>query len=163
MQAWPQFVTMQSLDGARGWTDPAEHDQVEVSGNVAGCLCLAQACIDELLRAPDRLAQAASSLCSRHLLEPIAGREAQDLRSLPHERKPREEEGAQSRERRSARRRKTLGQTRLNALDRGEDDRVHTLAEAILWHGGEAMAAREAFRTSSPEARDSLLAFLATL
>jgi CxxC motif-containing protein (DUF1111 family) len=43
------------------------------------------------------------------------------------------------------------------------DGRARTLAEAILWHGGEAMAAREAFRTAARADRDALLAFLATL
>ncbi|HVK83658.1 MAG TPA: di-heme oxidoredictase family protein [Kofleriaceae bacterium] len=43
------------------------------------------------------------------------------------------------------------------------DGRARTLAEAILWHGGEAEAAREAFRLASPDDRDALLAFLQTL
>lgn len=43
------------------------------------------------------------------------------------------------------------------------DGRARTLAEAILWHGGEAMAAREAFRLAPRPDRDALLAFLATL
>ncbi|MBL9017006.1 MAG: thiol oxidoreductase [Myxococcales bacterium] len=43
------------------------------------------------------------------------------------------------------------------------DGRARTLAEAILWHGGEAIDAREAFRTASREVRAALLAFLATL
>ena len=43
------------------------------------------------------------------------------------------------------------------------DGRARTLAEAILWHGGEAMAAREAFRTATKADRDALLAFLQTL
>ena len=43
------------------------------------------------------------------------------------------------------------------------DGRARTLAEAILWHGGEAMAAREAFRLAAKQARDALIAFLQTL
>jgi CxxC motif-containing protein (DUF1111 family) len=41
------------------------------------------------------------------------------------------------------------------------DGRARNLAEAILWHGGEATAAREAFRTMSAANRAALLAFLA--
>src|SRR5262249_10087378 len=40
------------------------------------------------------------------------------------------------------------------------DGRARTLAEAILWHGGEAEAAREAFRTAQKADRDALIAFL---
>jgi CxxC motif-containing protein (DUF1111 family) len=43
------------------------------------------------------------------------------------------------------------------------DGRARTLAEAILWHGGEAMAVREAFRMASRADREALLAFLRTL
>jgi CxxC motif-containing protein (DUF1111 family) len=43
------------------------------------------------------------------------------------------------------------------------DGRARDLAEAILWHGGEALAAREAFRTAIKRDRDALVAFLATL
>ncbi len=43
------------------------------------------------------------------------------------------------------------------------DGRARTLAEAILWHGGEAMAAREAFRLAAKQERDALIAFLQTL
>ncbi|MGE0546565.1 MAG: di-heme oxidoredictase family protein [Kofleriaceae bacterium] len=43
------------------------------------------------------------------------------------------------------------------------DGRARTLAEAILWHAGEAMAAREAFRMASKADRDALIAFLQTL
>lgn len=43
------------------------------------------------------------------------------------------------------------------------DGRARTLEEAILWHGGEAMAAREAFRTAEKSDRDALIAFLTTL
>ena len=43
------------------------------------------------------------------------------------------------------------------------DGRARTLAEAILWHGGEAEAAKEAFRTASKADRDALIAFLSTL
>lgn len=43
------------------------------------------------------------------------------------------------------------------------DGRASTLAEAILWHGGEAAAAKEAFRTSDKAVRDNLIAFLRSL
>lgn len=43
------------------------------------------------------------------------------------------------------------------------DGRARTVAEAILWHGGEATVAREGFRLASKRDRDALLAFLATL
>jgi len=43
------------------------------------------------------------------------------------------------------------------------DGRARTIAEAILWHGGEAQAAREAFRTAAKDQRDALIAFLQTL
>jgi CxxC motif-containing protein (DUF1111 family) len=43
------------------------------------------------------------------------------------------------------------------------DGRARTAAEAILWHGGEAEAAREAFRTMAKGDREALLAFLRSL
>jgi CxxC motif-containing protein (DUF1111 family) len=43
------------------------------------------------------------------------------------------------------------------------DGRARTLEEAILWHGGEALAAREAFRMASRAERRALIAFLQTL
>jgi CxxC motif-containing protein (DUF1111 family) len=43
------------------------------------------------------------------------------------------------------------------------DGRARGLAEAILWHGGEAEAAREKFRTASKAVREDLLAFLGSL
>lgn len=43
------------------------------------------------------------------------------------------------------------------------DGRARGLAEAILWHGGEAEAAREAFRLASAATRQALLAFLEAL
>jgi CxxC motif-containing protein (DUF1111 family) len=43
------------------------------------------------------------------------------------------------------------------------DGRARTLAEAILWHGGEAAAAREAFRTATASDRDAVVAFLTSL
>jgi len=43
------------------------------------------------------------------------------------------------------------------------DGRARTLVEAILWHGGEARAASDAFRTADKQARDDLIAFLQTL
>ena len=43
------------------------------------------------------------------------------------------------------------------------DGRARTIAEAILWHGGEAAPAREAFRLAVRRDRDALIAFLETL
>jgi CxxC motif-containing protein (DUF1111 family) len=43
------------------------------------------------------------------------------------------------------------------------DGRARGFAEAILWHGGEAEAAKEAFRKADEVDRDSLLAFLSSL
>lgn len=43
------------------------------------------------------------------------------------------------------------------------DGRARTLAEAILWHGGEAESAREAFRTATSEDRGDLVRFLSSL
>jgi CxxC motif-containing protein (DUF1111 family) len=43
------------------------------------------------------------------------------------------------------------------------DGRARDFAEAVLWHGGEAQASREAFRTAPPADRDALLRFLLSL
>jgi CxxC motif-containing protein (DUF1111 family) len=43
------------------------------------------------------------------------------------------------------------------------DGRARNVTEAILWHGGEAEASREAFRQLSREERDDLRAFLRSL
>lgn len=43
------------------------------------------------------------------------------------------------------------------------DGRARTLSEAVMWHGGEAGPAREAFRNLSKGARDALLTFLGSL
>lgn len=43
------------------------------------------------------------------------------------------------------------------------DGRARTLEEAILWHGGEAQRAREAFRSADDDLRTSLIAFLDAL
>jgi len=43
------------------------------------------------------------------------------------------------------------------------DGRARTIEEAILWHGGEAEAASEAFRTASAAVRADLVAFLESL
>ncbi len=43
------------------------------------------------------------------------------------------------------------------------DGRARGAAEAILWHGGEAMKSREAFRTAAKPERDALIAFLNSL
>ena len=53
------------------------------------------------------------------------------------------------------------------AVSQGEaylhDGRARTLAEAILWHGGEATAAREAFVAMPAADRDALIRFLKSL
>lgn len=43
------------------------------------------------------------------------------------------------------------------------DGRARTLEEAILWHGGEGEAAKEAFRTMSASERNAIIAFLESL
>ncbi|MCB1464261.1 MAG: thiol oxidoreductase, partial [Nitratireductor sp.] len=43
------------------------------------------------------------------------------------------------------------------------DGRARNLTEAILWHGGEAEPAREAFRSMEKAERDALIAFLESL
>ena len=43
------------------------------------------------------------------------------------------------------------------------DGRARTLAEAILWHGGEAAGAREAFRGMPRTDREALFAFLESI
>lgn len=43
------------------------------------------------------------------------------------------------------------------------DGRARGFAEAILWHGGEAEAAKEKFRTAPKDERDALVAFLKSL
>ncbi|MEO0532695.1 MAG: di-heme oxidoredictase family protein [Cyanobacteria bacterium P01_A01_bin.123] len=43
------------------------------------------------------------------------------------------------------------------------DGRARTIEEAILWHGGEAADAQEAFRTMDSVDRDALIAFLKSL
>lgn len=43
------------------------------------------------------------------------------------------------------------------------DGRARSLTEAILWHGGEARAARDAFLAASSAERDDLIAFLNSL
>ena len=43
------------------------------------------------------------------------------------------------------------------------DGRAHGPEEAILWHGGEAEAAKEKFRTAPKDERDALIAFLNSL
>ena len=43
------------------------------------------------------------------------------------------------------------------------DGRARGVAEAILWHGGEAEAAREAFRLLPAEDRTALITFVESL
>jgi CxxC motif-containing protein (DUF1111 family) len=43
------------------------------------------------------------------------------------------------------------------------DGRARTLVEAILWHGGEAAASREAFKAMARAEREALLRFLESL
>lgn len=56
-----------------------------------------------------------------------------------------------------------LAQTVLPGSGYLHDGRARTIAEAILWHGGEAEASREGFRQLSEAERDDLLAFLRSL
>jgi CxxC motif-containing protein (DUF1111 family) len=49
------------------------------------------------------------------------------------------------------------------ALDLMHDGRARGFAEAILWHGGQASAARDAFTRLSRADRDAVVAFLGTL
>ena len=54
--------------------------------------------------------------------------------------------------------------SRVNGHDRLlHDGRARDFAEAILWHGGEAEKAREAFRTAAASDREALIAFLKSL
>jgi len=48
-------------------------------------------------------------------------------------------------------------------LDFLHDGRARSLEEAILWHGGEAATAKEAFTQLSAEQRSQLIAFLESL
>jgi CxxC motif-containing protein (DUF1111 family) len=43
------------------------------------------------------------------------------------------------------------------------DARARGISEAILWHGGEALAAKERFRQATLDDRNALLAFLNSL
>ena len=43
------------------------------------------------------------------------------------------------------------------------DGRARSLEEAILWHGGEAQASRNRFRTAAATVRQDLIAFLESL
>ncbi|HCL61727.1 MAG TPA: thiol oxidoreductase, partial [Rhizobiales bacterium] len=43
------------------------------------------------------------------------------------------------------------------------DGRARNLTEAILWHGGEAQASRDAFTKLSKADRDALIAFVSSL
>ena len=53
---------------------------------------------------------------------------------------------------------------RVNGHDRLlHDGRARGIAEAILWHQGEAEAAKEAFRTAPADQRAALIAFLNAL
>ena len=44
-----------------------------------------------------------------------------------------------------------------------QDGRARTIAEAVVWHGGEAEASRAAYVALSPEDRDALHAFVESL
>ena len=55
------------------------------------------------------------------------------------------------------------GESRPVASNSSDDGRARNLSEAILWHGGEAESAKEAFRTMSVVNRDALLKFLQSL
>jgi CxxC motif-containing protein (DUF1111 family) len=56
-----------------------------------------------------------------------------------------------------------LVQTVNGHLNLLHDGRARGFEEAILWHGGEAEAAREAFRLAPKSSRDALIAFLSSL
>ena len=58
-----------------------------------------------------------------------------------------------------------IGLTHTVLADAGflHDARARTLEEAILWHGGEAKASKEAFRTMKASDRQALLKFLNSL
>jgi CxxC motif-containing protein (DUF1111 family) len=58
-----------------------------------------------------------------------------------------------------------IGLTQLVAPDATflHDGRARTLAEAILWHGGEATPSAESFRLANRADRDALIAFLMSL
>jgi CxxC motif-containing protein (DUF1111 family) len=43
------------------------------------------------------------------------------------------------------------------------DGRARDLTEAILWHGGEALGSREAFRRLPKADREALLTFLSSI
>ena len=43
------------------------------------------------------------------------------------------------------------------------DGRAESIADAILWHGGEAQASRDEFAAMAEADRDALLAFLNSL
>ena len=43
------------------------------------------------------------------------------------------------------------------------DGRARNVTEAILWHGGEAQASRDAFARLSKDDRDALVAFLESI
>lgn len=56
-----------------------------------------------------------------------------------------------------------LAQTVAPGVGLLHDGRARTIAEAILWHGGEAAAAAERFRTAASDDRAALLVFLGSL
>ncbi len=51
----------------------------------------------------------------------------------------------------------------INRIGFLHDGRARTIEEAILWHGGEALAARQAFEALSPQVKAQILAFLNSL
>jgi CxxC motif-containing protein (DUF1111 family) len=56
-----------------------------------------------------------------------------------------------------------LTKTVLSTAGYLHDGRARTIAESILWHGGEAAPAKEAFRTMPVADRDALIRFLTAL
>ena len=56
-----------------------------------------------------------------------------------------------------------LDQTVRSTVTFLHDGRARTFEEAILWHGGEAMTAREAFRNAAQADRNALVGFLGSL
>lgn len=51
----------------------------------------------------------------------------------------------------------------INRIGYLHDGRARTVEEAILWHGGEALASRQAYQALSPQAKAQILAFLNSL
>jgi CxxC motif-containing protein (DUF1111 family) len=51
----------------------------------------------------------------------------------------------------------------INRIGYLHDGRARTIEEAILWHGGEALASRRAYEALSPQSKTEILNFLNSL